>query len=146
MTTTKWMITGFAILGFASLMHWAGNAGYNFVDRLPFYVPLILGAAGQYCLYRGIRSAIGDAWSGMFGKARKEKAHGTPRRAHGFGLADDDEPKTDFDADAAFARYMEQRAAMQAPSAQAPVKPPVSAAVQPVPGTRTQGGFGRKVV
>jgi hypothetical protein len=146
MTTAKWIITGFAISGFASLMHWAGNAGYGFVDHLPFYVPLVLGAAGQYCLYRGMRSMIGDAWSNLFGKARKDKAKAAPRRATGFGTADDEGPVSDFDADAAFARYMEQRAALQAPSAQTPMKPPVSGAIQPVPGTRARGGFGRRVV
>jgi hypothetical protein len=142
MTTAKWIMTGLAISGIASLLHLAGNAGYTFVARLPFYVPLLLGAAGQFCLYRGMRSAVADAWSNLFGKARKEKAKATLRRASGFGTADDEGPVSDFDADAAFARYMEERAAETAPP------PPTSRSPRPArtAAVRPQGGFGRKVV
>jgi hypothetical protein len=116
----------------------AKEAGYPLIAEMPFYVPVMVAAAGQFCLYRGLRSAMGDIWTTLTGRGRKPLPQTPPRRAAGSGLAEDAEPVSDFDADAAFARYMDQRAAAEVEA------PPAQSVKTPAP--RPRAGFGRRVV
>jgi hypothetical protein len=145
MRTAKWIAAWLALSGVAGLLHMAGEAGVAQVQALPFYVPLVIGAVGQMCFYRALRSAIGDAWSGLWG-GRKAKSDGPGRGGGGFAGPDDPAPTSDFDADAAFARYMERRTADAQSAPQPAARPAPRAPRAPTPAPRPQGGFGRKVI
>jgi len=140
MKTAWWIVVGLCLSGIATLLHGARDAGYPLIAEMPFYVPVILVAAGQFCLYRGLRSAIGDIWSALTGRGRRPEPQNSPRRPASSGIGKDAEPVSDFDADAAFARYMDQRAAAEAEA------PPARSVKTPAPRPRQQAGFGRRVV
>lgn len=134
--TQIWILAWAALTGAASLLH-AGDLPdiQHLAADLPTYLPsLLLGAAGQLCLYRAIRSFAGSLWGGPERKPRGKSS--CPQTSHFAAHAD--EPVSDFDADAAFARYMERRKA-QGEEEEPPLTPPAA----PV---RIAGGFGRKVV
>lgn len=140
MKTALWIVAGLCLTGSATMLPSAKEAGYPLIAEMPFYVPFILAAAGQYCLYRGLRSAMGDIWTAITGRGRKPVPANSPRRAPGSGIGEDAEPVSDFDADAAFARYMDQRAADEAEA------PPARSVKTPAPRSPPQAGFGRRVV
>lgn len=139
MRTTTWIICGLALNSGAYLLHGpdAPNAS-DLAQTMPYYLPsVVLLAAGNFCFYRAFRSALGDVWIGLWG-GKREGANA----ARGVGKAMVvTEPTSDFDADEAFARYMERRKAMEEGAEEAAAPPPSPAA--PV---RAAGGFGRKVL
>jgi hypothetical protein len=137
-----WALCWAALSGAGWLLH-SGAAPdmQNPAHDLPSLLPsMILGAAGQFCLYRGIRSGVGEVWDGLWGR-KAEPAATKPQ--HRFDALE--EQGSDFDADAAFARYMERRRAEkaeaneeEAPVARRPIRRDIPR-LHPQP-----GGFGRK--
>ncbi len=137
MKTVNWIALGLGLNLAAAALH-GGNAPEAIMATgLDGTLPkLLLVAVGHVCLWRGVRSAFGDLWGLLTGRSIRETA-GRNR------LPDNADPVSDFDADAAFARYMEQREATSAsaePERQATPSPRAPART-PVP-----GGFGRRVV
>jgi hypothetical protein len=142
MKTAWWLIIGLCLSCSGPVLHSAKEAGYPLIAEMPLYIPLVMVAAGQFCLFRGIRRVIGDIWTAFTGSGRKSVSDNPPRLAAGSSLGEDVEPVSDFDADAAFARYMQQRAGSETEVLPArSVKPPA-----PRLGSRQQAGFGRRVV
>ncbi|MFM7348832.1 MAG: hypothetical protein ACKO01_05015 [Erythrobacter sp.] len=140
--TQIWIAAWLALTAAATLLH-SGDMPdvQHLAADLPTYLPsLLLGAAGKFCLYRAIRSGIGELWGGITGRPGKARGGARP-----FAPLDE-EPASDFDADAAFARYMERRGAQAVVEDQ-----PATRAASPAPAPRpikprgAQGGFGRKI-
>ncbi len=140
MRTTTWIILGLALNGGAALLHGPDTpTAADLAETVPYYLPsVILLAAGQFCLFRAFRSALGDVWRGLWGGKRKPAPAAKPSGVKTFVEA---KPESDFDADQAFARYMERRAAAAGDEdePQAPLPTPIA----PI---RATGGFGRKVI
>lgn len=137
MRTANWIAWGIGLNLAAAALH-GGNAPEAIMTMgLDGTLPkLLLVAAGNVCLWRGFRSAFGDLWGLLTGRSIR----GTAGRNR---FADNADLVSDFDADAAFARYMEQREATSAsaePERQATPSPRAPSRT-PVP-----GGFGRRVV
>ena len=137
MKTVTWIACGIGLNIAAAALHGGGAPQAIMTTGLAGTLPkLLLVATGNICIWRGLRSAMGDLWGAATGKSYRKPE--TRSR-----IAEDAEPVSDFDADEAFARYLEQRKVREAePEPQAAPSPrrPVS--------TRTpaQGGFGRKVI
>lgn len=142
MKTVTWIACGLGLNIAAATLHGGAAPDAIMTSGIAGTLPkLLLVAAGNICLWRGFRSAMGDLWGGLTGRSVRETA-GRSR------FAEDAEPLSDFDADEAFERYMAQRKAQEAeepepePERHAPPAPrnpgPTRAPVQ--------GGFGRKVV
>jgi len=138
MKTVTWIACGLGLNIAAVALHGGGAPQAIMTTGLAGTLPkLLMVAAGNICIWRGLRSAVGDLWGVATGKTYRKPQAG--RR-----FAEDAEPVSDFDADEAFARYMEQRKAREeaepeshaAPSPRhpGPVRPPA------------HGGFGRKVI
>lgn len=111
MKPIAWMLGGFALMGLAAALESLSDLGSNPVASLPLSLPsifILLG--GQYCLWRGFRSGVALLWSGAFDRRKQAAVSEKPRSAHS---TPDNEPIDGFDADAAFARYMERREADQ---------------------------------
>lgn len=142
-STIIWIVAGFALLGLSGLLESLGDTGITPGSRLTFHLPALaaLGAA-NFCFYRGLRGALGSIWSGLWqGSARKTGARPAYRIAD-----EENEAASDFDADAAFARYMERRATgLEAEPQQAPATPP-RPALNPAARSPARPGFGRKTV
>jgi hypothetical protein len=139
MKTVTWIACGIGLNIAAAALHGGSAPQAIMTSGVAGTLPkLLLVAAGNICVWRGLRSAIRDLWGAAVGKsARKPET----RR-----FAEDPEPVSDFDADAAFARYMQQRETREEqPEA---VNAPRAASPQPSPRPRAQvqGGFGRRVV
>lgn len=137
MKTVIWIGVGLGCYIAAAALHGGSAPQQIMTSGAAGTVPkLLLVAAGNVCIWRGIRSALADLWGGLTGKGIRENA-GRKR------FAEDAEPQSDFDADEAFARYMQQRKEREAePAPDRPATPPPRAASRP----SAQGGFGRKVV
>lgn len=139
-----WIVGGLALTGLASMMSGGGDAAADTPAHLQLYLPaLLVGGAGQFCLWRGLRSGIGSLWSGLWSGAARTAGHARSSQSD----SEDDLPASDFDADAAFARYMERRSGeSEAPDA----APAVTArpAANPAPRARAAArpAFGRKAV
>ena len=140
MRTTTWIILGLALNGGAALLHGPDTpTAADLAETVPYYLPsVILLAAGQFCLYRASRSALGNVWAGLWGGKRKGAATAKPP---GFTKFEEVGPASDFDPDAAFARYMERRATLEGAAGEP--RAPLPSPAAPV---RASGGFGRKVV
>jgi hypothetical protein len=138
MRTTTWIILGLAFNGGAALLHGPDTPiAADLAQTIPSYLPsVVLAAAGQYCLYRALRRAIADAWRGLWGGNHRSAGAAPAARS-----VPAPEPASGFDADEAFARYLEQRKEAEADSVEPQAPPPSPAA--PV---RARGGFGRKVI
>ena len=135
MKTVTWIACGIGLNIAAAALHGSTAPQDIMTSGIAGPLPkLLLVAAGNVCIWRGLRSAIRDLW----GSATRKNARKPQRR-----FADDAEPVSDFDADAAFERYMAQRetAETEPEPERRPVPPPRSSARAPV-----QSGFGRKVV
>ena len=151
MTPIVWLIAGFALVGLSGMLESLGDAGVTPVERLPYYLPAMLALMGApYCFFRAIRSGFSEIFGKQQGTARPASRTAKVRPARRLAEAGEDMPDSDFDADAAFARYMERRAAGQT----APGEP---ASGDPAPGAPAQNGqtgqpdatrptFGRRVV
>ena len=123
MKTTVWIAGGLTMTGAATLLSYFANAESGIEPGIPTYLPTIIaGALGQFCFWRAIRSAIGDVWSATRGGNKKV---GASRSAPDVGISskEDGAPESDFDADAAFARYMARRSAAPAPVQTKPAIP-----------------------
>lgn len=121
MKPIAWIVGGFALTGLAAVLENLGELGSSPAARLPTYLPaLFILLGGQYCLWRGVRSGVVAIWSGAFDRSRKPPVSDTPQSAC---RTTDDDPAGGFDADAVFARYLEQREADQANSAKLPGAP-----------------------
>jgi len=143
MKTVTWIACGIGLNIAAAALH-GGSAPQAIMaagaaSTLP---KLLLVAAGNICIWRGLRSAMRDLWGAATGKTDR-KPEGRSR------FAEDDAPVTDFDADEAFARYMQQREAREEepvatakPSLEPRHRAPATTSV-PSP---VRAGFGRKVV
>lgn len=140
MRTTTWIILGLALNGGGYLLHGpATPTAADLAETVPYYLPsVILLAAGQFCFFRAFRNALGDVWSGLWGGKRKNPGAAKPSAFKTFA---DAEPASDFDPDAAFARYMERREKMEEREGK-PQTPLPSATAS----ARATGGFGRRVV
>ncbi len=139
MRTTTWIILGLALNGAAAVLHGPDMLpAADLAQNLPHHLPrLLLLAAGQFCLFRAFRSAFGDLWKAFWGGKHKGADAAKPSALKTF---EEPEPLSHFDADEAFARYMERRKAADAGEAQdAPMPSPAARA-------RAASGFGRKVV
>lgn len=145
MKTVTWIGLGLGLNIAAAALHGGSAPQEIMTSGLAGTLPkLLLVGAGNICIWRGLRSALGDLWGAATGKSyRKPEGRGS--------FAEDDPPQSDFDADEAFARYMEQRKARTteepgpAPAPRPPAPParsPVRTAARPA----GQGGFGRKAV
>lgn len=140
MKTVIWIACGIGLNIAAAALHGGSAPQAIMTTGLAGTLPkLLLVATGNICIWRGLRSAVGDLWGVATGKSYR-KPEGRSR------FAEEDAPVSDFDADEAFARYMEQRKSREeepepesAPRAAAPRTAP-RAAVAP------QRGFGRKAV
>ena len=135
MKTVIWIACGIGLNIAAAALH-GGSAPQAFMaagaaGTLP---KLLLVATGNICIWRGLRSAIRDLWGAATGKTQ-----GKPQSRH---FAEDPGPVSDFDADEAFARYMQQREARE--EEPEPVTTPRPSA--PRAPTPPQRGFGRKAV
>lgn len=141
MRTTTWIILGLAFNGGAYLLHGPETpSAADLAQTVPYYLPsAVLLAAGQFCFFRAFRSALGDVWRGLWGGKPKDAGTAKLSAAKTFAVA---EPASDFDADEAFARYMERRKAMEEEPGEAKEAPLPS---PPAP-VRASGGFGRRVV
>lgn len=141
--TTIWVLCWAALSGAGWLLH-SGEAPdmQHLAADMPTYLPsLILAAAGQFCLYRAIRSGVGELWGGITGRSDKPA---TAKPVRSFDTLE--EPVSDFDADAAFARYMERRQAEGEEEGQSPVAARRPARQEISRPRAPQGGFGRKAV
>jgi hypothetical protein len=137
MKTVIWIACGIGLNIAAAALHGGSAPQAIMTSGVAGTLPkLLLLAAGNICIWRGLRSAIRDLWGAASGKSQRKPA---ARR-----FADEPEPVSDFDADAAFERYMAQREAEEPEVRSAPR----STARQPSPRARvqTQGGFGRKAI
>lgn len=149
MNTTSWIMWGLGLTCVAGMVHSAGPDVSEPIAATYAALPaLLIGAAGQYCLWRGLRSGMGDLWGGLTARKYREDKTGKPGR--GEEPAAQGEPPSDFDADAAFARYMEQRSARADEPAVVPqpeadlTAPTPRPALSPRPAAAR--GFGRKMV
>ena len=137
MKTVTWIACGIGLNIAAAALH-GGNAPDAILSSgAAGTVPkLLLVGAGNICIWRGLRSALGDLWSGLTGRKVRENA-GRGR------IADDVEPVSDFDADEAFERYMQQRKAreLEPERVAQTVHTPRTSIRAPV-----RGGFGRRVI
>lgn len=142
--TMIWTLCWVSLSGAAWLLRSSGAPEVqNLARDLPAYLPsLMLGAAGQFCLYRAIRSGVGDLWGGLWGRNGNRVFAKAP-----LSFDTIEGPVSDFDADAAFARYMERRKADEEEEEEEHT-PAVPRLVQPeIRRPRTQQrGFGRKAV
>jgi hypothetical protein len=135
MKTVIWIACGIGLNIAAAALHGGSAPQAIITSGVAGTLPkLLLLAAGNICIWRGLRSAIRDLWGAASGSSQ--------RKPEARRFADEPEPVSEFDADAAFERYMAQREASeaepQATPAPRPSAPPVRTAVQ--------GGFGRKAV
>lgn len=140
MKTVTWIACGIGLNIAAAALHGSTAPQDIMTSGIASPLPkLLLVAAGNICIWRGMRSAIRDLWGSATGKnARKPES----RR-----FAEDTEPVSDFDADEAFARYMAQRQAGETepepePTTASPSRSPAGA----IPRAPVQRGFGRKAV
>jgi len=134
MKPIAWIVCGFALTGFAAALENLGAPGSDPATRLSLYLPaLIVLLGGQYCLWRGFRSGIAALWSGAFDRRRTSQESDAHQPAD---RAAEIEPANRFDADAAFAHFMEQRKAGQAD--------PVERPRAPVPAQPARPAFGRR--
>lgn len=139
MKTTTWIAWGIGLNIAAAALHGETAPEAIMALGLDGTLPkLLLLAAGNVCLWRGVRSAFGDLWGLLTVRSTHEIA-GRSR------ASDDADPVSEFDADAAFARYMEQR---ETKSAQAePERQAAPATRAPARARAPVGsGFGRRVV
>ena len=140
MKTVTWIACGIGLNIAAAALHGGSAPQAIMTTGLAGTLPkLLLVAAGNICIWRGLRSAVGDLWGVATGKSyRKPEARSR--------LGEDAETVSDFDADEAFARYMEQKKAREAEpepnSAPRPIAPRPSPRTPQTP----QRGFGRKAV
>lgn len=141
MRTTTWIICGLALNGGAYLLHGPDTpTAADLSQTVPYYLPsVVLIAAGNFCFFRAFRSALGDMWRGLWGGKHRGAGTAKPSAAKTFEVA---EPASNFDADEAFARYMERRKAMEDEAGE-PQEAPLPSRSAPV---RASGGFGRKVL
>lgn len=136
MKPIAWLVGGFALTGLAGAIESMGDLGPDASSRLPLYIPALLVLfAGQYCLWRGVRSGVVVIWSGAFDRRRNSPDSDSPRPAH--RLADSDSADG-FDPDEVLARYLKQR---EANSDHAPKLTSPTAPTQPV-----RPSFGRRSV
>lgn len=140
MNTVIWIACGIAFNIAAAALH-GGTAPQAIMETgvagtLP---KLLLLAAGNICIWRGLRSGLRDLWGTATGKTDRTAQGGTR-------FADDPEPASDFDADEAFARYMQQREAREAGAQPAAAPTSRQAARRHAPHAPVRGGFGRKAV
>ncbi|MCL9998063.1 MAG: hypothetical protein NBV68_01655 [Erythrobacter sp.] len=139
MKTVIWIACGLGLNIAAVALH-GGGASQAIMDTgLAGTLPkLLMVAAGNICIWRGLRSALADLWGVATGKTYRKPQGGSR-------FAEDAEPLSDFDADAAFERYMQHRKAREEAE---PEPPAASSPSKPVPARApaAQGGFGRKVV
>lgn len=143
MKTVTWIACGLGLNIAAAALHGGSVPQAIMTTGLAGTLPkLLMVAAGNICIWRGLRSAVGDLWGVATGKSYR-KPEGRSR----FG--GEEQPVSDFDADAAFERYMAQRKAREA---QPEAPSPHPAAPKPSPPLRkraqapVRGGFGRKAV
>ncbi|MBI1404315.1 MAG: hypothetical protein GC147_14040 [Porphyrobacter sp.] len=144
-----WLVGGLALTGLASMLSGLGEGGTMSLAQIELTLPgLIVGAAGQFCLWRGMRSGIATLWQGLWSGAARQAGTSAPgdqerppRRVDPF---EDEAPLSDFDADAVFARYMEKRAAQEPDMPSAPIAAAAGPAPSPRPAARP--AFGRKGV
>jgi hypothetical protein len=136
MKTVIWIACGIGLNIAAAALHGGSAPQAIMATGLAGNLPkLLLVAVGNICIWRGLRSAVGELWGAASGKS-----HRKPERRSRFD--EDAEPVSDFDADAAFERYMAQREAREEqPETRKPAPPPRTPAQAPV-----RGGFGRKAV
>lgn len=140
MNTVIWIACGIALNIAAATLH-GGTAPQAIMQTgvagtLP---KLLLLAAGNICIWRGLRSGLRDLWGAATGKTDRKAREGSR-------FADDPHPVSDFDADEAFARYMQQQEAREHEAQPAAAPIPRRATRQPAPHTPMRGGFGRKAV
>jgi hypothetical protein len=142
MKTVIWIACGIGLNIAAAALHGGSAPQAIMTTGLAGTLPkLLLVAAGNICIWRGLRSAVGDLWGAASGKNyRKPEARSR--------LSEDAEPVSDFDADEAFARYMEQRKAREAEPEPEPDSAPRPSALRAAPRAPVppQRGFGRKAV
>ncbi len=141
MRTTTWIVLGLAFNGGAYLLHGPDTpSAADLAQTVPYYLPsAVLLAAGQFCFFRAFRSALGDIWRGLWGGKGKDAGAAKPSGVKSFDVA---APVSDFDADEAFARYMERRKAME----EEPGEAQEAHLPSPPAPVRAAGGFGRRVV
>lgn len=137
MKTVTWIACGIGLNIVAAALHGGTAPQALMTSGVAGTLPkLLLVATGNLCIWRGLRSALGDLWGVSTGKSY--------RKPEGRRLAEDPEPASNFDADEAFERYMQQRKAREAEPTEPKTDPPLS---KPAPARRpVQGGFGRRVV
>lgn len=141
MRTSTWIILGVALTSAAYVLRGPETpTSADLAQTVPYYLPsaLLIGA-GNFCFFRAFRSALGDVWRGLWGGKGKDAAAAKPSAAKTFAVT---EPVSDFDADEAFARYMERRKAMEEEPGEA-AEAPLPSPAAPV---RAAGGFGRRVI
>lgn len=141
MKTVTWIACGLGLNIAAAALHGGSAPQAIMTSGLAATLPkLLLVGAGNICIWRGLRSALGDLWGGLTGRSVRENA-GRGR------FADDTEPVSNFDADEAFERYMQQRKSREAEPEAEPVAPPPPRTPARSPARApVQGGFGRRVV
>lgn len=140
MKTVIWIACGIGLNIAAAALHGGSAPQTIMTTGLAGTLPkLLLLATGNICIWRGLRSAVGDLWGVATGKTYRKSGEASR-------FAEDDAPLSDFDADEAFARYMEQRkgrAEEPEPDSAPPPPAPRPSPRAPLP---QQRGFGRKAV
>ncbi|MEE4206912.1 MAG: hypothetical protein V2I39_11510 [Erythrobacter sp.] len=134
MKVIAWLVGGFVLLTLSGVVEAVGDTGATPGERLPLYfaaLGMLLGAGA--CFVLGIRSAF----KGVFGRKKADPARSDTAPARPATRIDPVEAQadlqSDFDPDAALARYLAKR------SADAPAPPEAQARTGP-----KAGGFGRK--
>ena len=136
MKVIAWLVGGFALLTLSGVVEAIGDTGATPGERLPLYfaaLAMLLGAGA--CFVLGIRGALKT----VFGKKKAAPTEADPAPTRPATRIDpvsaETDLQSDFDPDAALARYLAKRA----PNAAAPAEIPASARTG-----RKAGGFGRK--
>jgi hypothetical protein len=139
MKTVIWIACGIGLNIAAAALHGGSAPHAIMTSGVAGTLPkLLLLAAGNLCIWHGLRSAIRELWGATSGKSQ--------RKPTGRLSAEDDAPPSDFDADAAFERYMRQRETQQAePEPDPPLVASPRTSARSAPRGPAPGGFGRKV-
>ncbi len=136
MKPAYWIVCGLLLTGAANY-HGSGPDVPGLGASSSTYLPsAILVNAGFFCFAIAWRSAIANLWGALIGKRRKPVRK--PKKCG--AMAKDTEPSLDFDADAAFTRYMDRRSASDV------AEDPQSPLPSPAAPVRSQAGFGRKAI
>lgn len=134
MRTIAWLVAGLALLGLKGYLEGMAAAGGESASLK--LIPIVAMLAASTCFYRALRSAL--AMIVFRGSPKASGSKPTPAKPSLVARVFAAPPAEQFDADAAFERYMQQREAN-------PSDEPVEIATRPVK-SPAPPSFGRRVL